>query len=321
MNAKQLAISIILKSGICQLLYRTEWYKSLFVDIEHELYPGNQWYRKHDERNYDVVNLGSSGGKWAFDYSAASAIKGMNWAQQPQTLIEDYNLLRNFHSILRKGGYVLITIMPFSSLNKETGMRDALRYLKLDTDEPIQPYKLAEARRYAGLPILFGKPALKALVKHLLGRERKPTPPAAPLSDTNPMSTEQLQANAKSFAEGWKKQFGIADFEAPLTPKNQEGRAIRIKLLREIVDFCTERGYTPIYVIPPVTRHLAAYYTPAFEELYIYSYLKEVNRDVRLLDYSKNTEWQADDLYFNSFFLNRRGRNLFTRRVLEDLGL
>jgi hypothetical protein len=29
----------------------------------------------------------------------------------------------------------------------------------------------------------------------------------------------------------------------------------------------------------------------------------------------------SSTLYFNSFFLNHRGRQLFTKQVLEDLGL
>ena len=82
----------------CEILYKTNWYKSMFRDLNHEIYPDNVWYREHDERNFDVVNLGSSGGKWAFDYTNFN-IKAMNWAQQPQTLLEDYNLLRHFHSI------------------------------------------------------------------------------------------------------------------------------------------------------------------------------------------------------------------------------
>lgn len=321
MNVRQLKRKLMRRCLLSGTISRTEWYRSLFLDIDHDLYPGNEWYRKHEERNFDIINLGSSSGKWAFDYRAVPGIRGMNWAQQPQTLVEDYNLLRNFHSILRKGGHVLITIMPFTSLNKTTGLKDALRYLRLGAHEPIETRLLGKARRHAEFPILFGKPAIKAMVKHLLGRERKPVPLAAPQADTNPMSAAQLKANALSFAEGWKKQFGIEEWEAPLTATNQEGRDFRVALLREMVDFCTERGYTPVYIIPPVTKHLAAHFTTAFEELYIYSFLREVGRDVLTLDYSKENEWQEDDLYFNCFFLNRRGRTLFTRRVLSDLGL
>ena len=126
--------------------------------------------------------------------------------------------------------------------------------------------------------------------------------------------------DAKRWIDGWKQQFGISDFDSPLTEENQKGRAYHIQLMQTLIDFCTERGYKPVYFIPPVTEHLAKYYTPKFEETYIYDYLKEVNRDVLTLDYSKNKEFRFNDaLFFNSFFLNKKGRKLFTRRVLKDL--
>ena len=302
------------------LLYRTNWYRSMFRDLNHETYPDNVWYHKHDERNFDVVNLGSSGGKWAFDYADLN-IKAMNWAQQPQTLLEDYNLLRHFHSILKQGGYVLITIMPFTGLNKKTGLMDAMKYVKFDIQgEPVQPYMFKQAQRYANYPILFKKQAIKALIKYFLGRDKKFGERPETQLDLNPMSKEELEMDAKRWIDGWKRQFGISDFDSPLTKENEEGRVYRIKLMQTLIDFCTERGYKPVYIIPPVTEHLAKYYTPKFEETYIYGYLKEVNRDVLTLDYSKDKEFRFnDDLFFNSFFLNKKGRKLFTRRVLKDL--
>lgn len=304
----------------CKILYKTNWYKSMFLDPNHEIYPDNVWYREHDERNFDVVNLGSSGGKWAFDYADLN-VKAMNWAQQPQTLLEDYNLLRHFHSILKRGGYVLITIMPFTGLNKKTGLMDAMKYVKFDIQgEPIQPYMFNEAIRYATYPFLFKKTALKVLIRYFMGRDKKCGLHPETQLEYNPMKSNELEKDAKRWIDGWKKQFGISDFDAPLTRENEEGRAYRIKLMQTLIDFCTERGYKPVYVIPPVTEHLAKYYTPKFEETYIYGYLKEVNRVVLTLDYSKDSEFKFnDELFFNSFFLNKKGRKLFTRRVLKDL--
>lgn len=305
----------------CTLLYRTNWYKSFFVDADHQIYPGNEWYREHAERNFDVVNLGSSGGKWAFDYED-TGLKGMNWAQQPQTLQEDYNLFRCYHSVLRKGGYVLITIMPFTGLNKETGLRDAMKYVKLNTQgEPVQPHLYEKAIRLAEYPILMGLPAIKALVKFFVGRDNVVDRNILWNVDKNPMTDVQLAENAESFMNGWKKQFCISDFEAPLTEKNNKGREYRIGLMRELVDFCKEREYVPVYIIPPVTEYLAKNYTPKFRQLYIYDYLKQVERDVKLLDYSDDKELMEKDLYFNSFFMNRRGAKIFTERVLKDLEL
>lgn len=305
----------------CTFIEKTNWYKSMFIDINHETYPDNIWYRKHDERNYDVVNLGSSSGKWAFDYSGLN-VKAMNWAQQPQTLLEDYNLLRHFHSILKKGGYVLITIMPFTGLNKKTGLMDAMKYVKFDIqDEPIQPHMFKEAQCYATYPILFKKPAIKALIKYLLGKDKKVEVPSETQLNHNPMTLSELEVDAKRWIDGWKRQFGISDFDAPLTKENEEGRAYRIKLMQTLIDFCVERGYKPVYVIPPVTEHLAKYYTPKFEETYIYGFLSQVDREVLILDYSKDKTFKDDNLYFNSFFLNKQGRELFTKRVLSDLSI
>ena len=135
------------------------------------------------------------------------------------------------------------------------------------------------------------------------------------------MILAQLEEDAKRWIGGWKRQFSIENFDAPLTPQNQEGRKFRINLMRELVDFCLERGYKPVYVIPPVTSHLSRYYTPQFESTYVYGFLKEVDREVLLLDYSKDETLKQDDLYFNSFFLNARGRKLFTAKVLDDLKL
>ena len=303
----------------CNIIYRTQWYKDLFVDPDHTIYPDNTWYRNHEDRNFDIVNLGSSSGKWAFDYSGLS-VKGMNWAQQPQPLLEDYNLFRHYPSILRQGGFVLITIMPFSGLNKKTGLMDAVKYINLDCQgEPIEPYQYADACRFVKYPILFKKPAIKALVKYLLGKEGKKDVHPYSRLENNPMSLDELETDAEYWVNAWKVQFSINDFDDPLTLENLEGRRIRIAVMRSLIDFCIDRGYRPVYVIPPVTNHLAKFFTPKFEQTYIYDFLSGVDRQVELLDYSKQSEFAEDSLYFNSFFLNVRGRQLFTRRVLDDL--
>lgn len=305
----------------CDIIHKTNWYNSLFLDSDHKIYPDNYWYRENDERNFDVVNLGSSSAKFAFDYEGIP-LKCMNWAQAPQTLQEDYNLLRHFHSILHEGGYVIITVMPFTGINKKTGIYDALKYLHFNLQgEPIEPYLYDKAVKIDRYPILLGKRAAKEAIKYILGRDRKQAPTQPIEYDSNPLNDEQLEADALAWINGWKEQFDIKDLEAPLTPQNVNGRKIRIALMRELIDFCKERGYKPVYVIPPVTPHLSEYFTPKFEDLYIYNFLKQVDRDIPTLDYSKELRLKDKELYFNSFFLNRNGRRKFTNQVLTDLNL
>jgi hypothetical protein len=285
-----------------------------------DIYPGNVWYREHNDRNYDLVVLGSSGAKWAFDFSDCN-IKAMNWAQQPQTLVEDYNLLRNFHSILRRNGTVIITIMPFTSLNKKTNVYDALKYLHIHSHEPIEPYLVKRAKAIEYFPLLLGKRAIKATIKYVLHKDVARSNYDYAMVEDNPMIGEQLDKDAANFILGWKRQFGIIDFDAPLTEENKEGRRFRIDLIRTMIDFCIEREYYPVLVIPPVTKHLSKYYTDTFTETYIYSFLREINREVTILDYSKEQDLEDDKLYFNSFFMNKKGRRIFTQKVLSDLRL
>ena len=302
-----------------ELMKHTQWYRSMFVDPDLELYPGNSWYRKHLERNFDIVCLGSSSAKWAYDFSGLD-VKGMNWAQQPQTLLEDFNLLRNYHSILRKGGFVVITIMPFTGLNKKTGMMDALKYLKLDAQEPIEPNHFEQACMYVRYPFLFKKQAYKALAKQILNRESVYID-QRPMLETNPLDERSLEIDAKRWMEGWKTQFDIEDFEAPLTKDNMIGRKYRIVLMRQLIDFCVERDYVPVYVIPPVTKYLYNHFSPNFQRIYIYDFLKDVDREVMFMDYSQCNGLMDDSMFFNSFFLNQKGRFLFTRQLLQDLKL
>lgn len=294
------------------------WYRSLFIDYEHELYPSVRWFRKHDERNFDIVSVGSSSAVYAFDWNS-SKVRGMNWGQAPQSLVNSYKLIQNFYSIVRRNGTILITLCPFSSLHSEQDKMETLRYVNLLSYELLEDMPcFAEACRLRDYPILLGKPAIKAGIKHLLGRERTAVDVRLTL-DHNPMSAEELGRDAENWMRGWARQFGISDFEAPLTQENQAGRKVRIQVMRKLVDFIVERGYRPVYVIPPVEPHLAIRLTPRFRELYITNFLKEVNRPVKLLDYTNDPEFGSADYYFNSFFLNKRGRELFTQRVWRDL--
>lgn len=165
-----------------------------------------------------------------------------------------------------------------------------MKFARFDIQgEPIQPHLFREARRISRFPILLGKVAIKAFVKFLIGRDKPSSVKVETKMNNNPMNLSELDKDAKRWIDGWKRQFGIEDFEAPLTP--------------------------------PVTKHLGKYFTSKFQKLYIYDFLQQVDRDVQTLDYSKDVELKEDDLYFNSFFLNARGRKLFTAKVLEDLNI
>ncbi len=303
---------------IDKMIKKTLWYRNFFVDFDHKIYPDDCWRCECFERDFDLVNLGSSSAKYAFKYEGLG-IKAMNWAQQPQTLTEDFILLKSFHSILRRKGIVLITIMPFTGINKPVTAQGLMRYIPNLQSEVLndQPLKL-EAYRLYNYPLIMWRSAIKTFVRYLLRKNKKVSSKPQVLQN---MNFEELEMDARRWMCAWKSQFNILDYDAPLTKENEEGRKVRVKLMQEIIDFCTKHEYIPVYVIPPVTQHLQKHFTSQFVKTYITSYLEEVNRDVQLLDYSKSIELQDASLYFNSFFLNEQGAKIFTKRVLSDLNL
>ena len=299
-----------------RMLLKSPWYRNLLVDYDHEIYPDNVWYRAHDERNFDLVNLGSSSSVYAFDY-AGYDVKAMNWARQPQTLLDDIRLVKNFHSILKEGGYVLISIMPFTSINKQTGLLDAVRYGQTVADVLLEEKYRRKANFLARYPIFMGKRALKEVVKALIGYHQNVQKWQQP--ENNLMSEAELEADAMKWDKGWRQQFSIADYKDPLTKTNAEGRQVRIQAMRDLIDFCQERGYKPIYVILPMTKQLRHYLHDEFLDKYVYEYLKQVERDVPVLDYLKDEEMLQPELYANAYFLNKQGARKFTGKVLQAI--
>lgn len=294
----------------------TEWFQYIHADYDHERYPDNIWYRNHDERNYQLVNLGSYAAKFAFDYSDAG-VRAMNWSSGVQTLIDDYKLVQNFHSILKENGTIIIVIMPFTSVNKRTGIMESFKFHNTFGWELTEPEYRERCRILERFPIFFGIRAMKVLVKAMMGK-------STVQSDGNhventPMPNEELKKDAHLRIVSWKKEFSIENLEDNLTPENREGRKIRIQIMRELIDFIQEREYRAVWVIPPVSEYLSAYFTDQFKEQYIYNYLKQVDRDILLLDYLADKDFRDRNLYFNSYFLNQRGAKLFTRRVMADL--
>ena len=313
-------------SRFCAPLKQTVWYRNQFVDRTRTLYPDRAWHLSHDERNFDLAVLGSSSGKWGFDFSGFQ-IKAFNWAQQPQYLQNDLRVIKNYHSFLRKGAKVVVNVSPLSGLYVPDNFRETVRYLHVIDSTLLNQAFLPQVRRFAAYPVLNSKfafkQAIKEWVKKIMGLSVDLTAKRFDREDAehNTMGEAELRRDADKWMSCWRKEFDIEDFERPLSSENGESRSRQVALMQELVDFIRERDYEPVFVLVPVSRYLGKYFTDAFKQVQLVEFFKQIDRDVPILDYLTADEFADSDLYFNSFFLNRRGRKLFTARVLKDLGL
>lgn len=292
---------------------KTNWYRSSIPDIEN--YPGDKWYRNHLDRNYDVVNIGSSSAVFCFDYDGLG-VKAFNWALKPQSMEYSFKVLKQYFSILRHNGIVLIPFSPFSGLSVTGKWAECAndKYFHILDRTLIDNYdSVAKRRRHP----FFSKPlqSIKRLIKDV------------PWSDMYSYNIqcnlkEEFEKSAKYWINIWMKEFDIVDLNAPLSPVNIEGRKSRLKIVKDMITFCQERDLEPVIVLPPAHETLNRYFTSDFVRNYITSFLDELNSpEVKVLNYLANSKFTEDEYFRDAYFMNKEGAKAFTRQVLSDIKL
>lgn len=304
-----LLLLIIIKPALLvmnKLTQRTNWYKSKVGD-------GAKFCR-NIPLGVDVCNLGSNSGKYAFDYGNTN-LKGENWAMGPQTLSYDFRVLKNYFSYLKEGATVLIPLCPFSGCIKDFE-EDEYNYKYYPFLHPILILNYSQSIRDKVLRFV-NKPFEESPIKSLFRIIKD-----LPRENNMVMDDRSIESNSLMFVNSWKQQFLITDLDFPVSEKNRECITYNTNLLKEMISFCIERNLKPVIVIPPMTKILSSKFSETFRENYIYSFIREANTNqVVFLNYLDDERFMGSDLYFNSYFLNQKGRKLFTNQVLNDLGI
>ena len=291
-----------------RLVKRTNWYKSRLAD---------GWkFRKDIPCELDICNMGSNSGKYAFDYEG-TGLKGENWAVGPQTLSYDFRILKNYFSYLKEGATVLLPLCPFSGCIKD-----------FEEEDINQKYY---SFLHPKLILNFSQETKKD-VMHFVDNPFQHTPYVSfkrlirdyPYIDTQKEVSDGkfLEKDAEHWINCWMEQFSITDLNATVSEQNKENIRYNADLLREIVAFCQERNLRPVMVLPPVTKVLSNKFSDTFRENYIYSMIRNAtDGHVLFLNYLDDERFSKSDLFFDAYFLNKKGSRIFTDLVLNDLKL
>ena len=102
------------------------------------IYPNNLWYRKHLDRNFDVVFLGDAAK--INRIKIPDNIKAFDWSLEGQNLQWDFNVVRHFFSILKPNGLVVFPLIDsfVEDLNRHV---DERRYYM-----PMMPYFFSQSK-------------------------------------------------------------------------------------------------------------------------------------------------------------------------------
>lgn len=264
-----------------------------------------------------VVNTGSGSGVHNFCYDNLP-IKGFNFALGPQSLVHDFNILKNYFSYFEKGCTIIIPICPFSGMVVKYNKAHNFKYYPMLHPATIDNFD--ESERTLAYKILRDpfRTLAFACVKGILRADVLPKFIRLIRSPHKP----SIKQTADEMMRGWKEQFSIRDLNDPMPETHEQSLQNRKKTLGEMLDFCIERGFRPVVVIPPMHPLLSEQFPKIFEFQYIEPMKEEaVLRRVLCIDYMKDIRFFNDSLYETALYLNKEGAKAFTRQVLSDIKL
>ncbi len=253
-------------------------------------------------KKIEVCNLGSSMGKFSFDYSQTE-MHGANFASSPQSLFYDFKLLRRNLKFLKPRAWVLIPICPFSSIRTPYPAGEHyVKYYPVLAPEDIPDYS--------------GELAEK--INKYLKQHPDIADPALAYDQT--LSAAEMEMSVKNLLSCWGNEFAITDFNIAMSEKNRQNFILVVQELKSMLAFCLAENLRPVLIITPISKYYADIFTPQFWEQYVYDFIVAANTaGVPLLDYAQEPDFSADGNFMNSLLLNKSARRRFTARVLSDL--
>lgn len=301
-----------------KLYKKTNHWKNNFLFTQNFI--SNSGYRDNISRNFDIANLGSNPALFGFFYEN---VRGQNWATGSQGLQMDFEILKYNHSYLKEGGYVLIPIMPFTSISQYIKTKPSywspMYYLKFTyvvDGAQVQNFPYGKMlQRLKKYPLFFYPKAVRFIPRDVKVDKR------LSVAEQN-MDALKLEQDARKWIYGWEQEFDVKTKEGFFDKKFQPYENEAVSILKNMIDFCIERNLKPVLITVPMSRFLSKEFSEEFRQKLLYDFVKKVNdKNIPFLDYMFSSEFSDSELYYDSFFLNLRGRKLFTRKVLKDLKL
>lgn len=301
------AVCVLVALGLNKMYKRTNDYNNLFVDTD-------KFRNDADIPNeLQLVNLGSNHPKFGFDYDGLG-VKAMNWAVGPQSLEYDFAILRKECHHLANNAVVLIPICVLKFFLYRHPFYEHLKYYGILPKYEIVGYSEKTMLSCIKYPLLFHPKRLKRLLKDV------PNAANNLQMNHNPMSEEQLKADADFWIDCWNKEFNIDLGNLKLSEENKTNIKRNIQILHDMIQFCVDRNLRPIVCVLPVSDYLGSRFSDSFIDNHILAYIYEANAQrYPVLNHLRDKRFTDSSLYINSFFFNLRGRKQFTKMLVEEL--
>jgi hypothetical protein len=247
----------------------------------------------------DIINLGASHSMYGY-YFKPTGLSHLDLALPAQTIQYDFKLLREYGKYLKPGGVVIVSISQITFANSEA--KHIGNYYKILDRIEIEPFRLIDYYSYLYLPGTNSESFNSALSGRLKNFK---------------WNSHQPWANNGNNYSGRKYEKVEAQYREAVENNNIERN---VKQLREIVDYCSEKGYRVILTMEPVHQSYQEYFNEEVMNRLVFQYLKALTLDVPFLNYMSDQRFVDNKDYFiDPDHLNREGRKMFSWIVYKDL--
>ena len=282
-------------------------------------------WQNHISHNikYNVINLGSNPALHAFEYDLIE--NGRNWATGSQGPDMDLAILEEFHTSLSDSCIVFVPLCIFSScspyLAKYNPNYNPLSYparlgLMTKWNNHYRNYlpNWDKSKLYFEFPLLYNWRSVKYCISDINRRS---------IDSYQLRTTELMEKDADLRIKAWKEEFGISNLHGPISDSLRTCINVCVDKFIRIIDFCDCHNFRPIIVVPPIPQVLHERYDSIAADIFIYSFLNKIKRkrNVQCLDYLNDKQLSDNKYYKDALFLNKTGRQAFSRRILTDTGI
>ena len=218
---------------------------------------------------------------------------------------------------MTKDAFVIIPICLLKLfLYRQKSRSTHAKYYTFLAKDDIVGYSKMEQIKLLKFPLIFNPRLLRFVLRDVKKDTR------LELTENPMKDAASLNKDADCWIDCWNREFDITLPTPNLSEENKSDIQQNIRILREMLEYCKMHNFKPIITILPVTDYLSSRFTDNFIKEHILRYINAANTiKVPVLNYLKDERFTASELYINSFFMNKKGRKLFTRRVLSDLGI
>lgn len=299
------AVGLLVLFFIADVLYkRTNHYKN------------QTWQAERFQRIPDGIEIAAIGsGPGLYDVDLKNGVEhGFNFCQSPQSWMYGYRILRAYQKKLKPYCIIIIITCPLNFAEKKStaSAKYHVQYYGSLPPEDIDMYS-----RWRDILRHF------PLIRHLKWGFRiiKDIPLFDLDHNEKRLESAEAEKSARELLNDWLEQSGLHDLRDPSQSEQQrEAMEKRKGWLRQALDLCEENRWRPVFVIPPMCGEVCDMVSAEFKEEFVLRPLREVSGGkYQILDYFNEDEFQSNDLYYSAPFMNRYGREKFTKRLLADV--